>query len=71
MSQYFIDTFYLVALANRKDPWHDLVVMFSQSLDGCHLYTVDEVLTEFLNFVSEYGPRSREQAANVVQELLN
>ncbi len=72
MPPYFIDTFYLIALANHGDEWHQHVAEFSKSLsDECHLYTVDEVLTEFLNYACGRGQESRKTAAYVVKELLN
>jgi hypothetical protein len=50
MPRYFLDTFYLVALSDRRDQWHARVLTFSQALADYHLYTVDEVFAEYLTF---------------------
>jgi predicted nucleic acid-binding protein len=71
MHRYFIDTFYLVALSNRRDQWHRRVLSFSQTLADYHLYTVDEVLAEYLTFCSVSRPHVREEAARTVREVLN
>jgi hypothetical protein len=52
MRRFFVDTFYLIALSNRRDQWHRRVVTFSRALRDVRLYTVDEVLAEFLTFSS-------------------
>ena len=44
---------------------------FSQSLEDYRLYTVDEVLAEYLTFFSTSRPHVRQQAANTVQTLLD
>jgi predicted nucleic acid-binding protein len=66
-----MDTFSLVALSNRRDQWHRRVLSFSQSLDAYHLYTVDEVLAEYLTFCSASMPHIREDAARTVRNVLN
>ncbi len=71
MRCYFVDTFYWVALSNRRDQWHRRVLEFSQLLDDYHLYTVDEVLAAFLPFCSASGSHIREEAANTVRNVLN
>ena len=71
MRRYFIDTFYLVALSNPRDQWHRQVSEFSRSLDDFHLYTVDEVLTEYLTFYSTARPHVREGAADTVRDVLS
>jgi len=48
MRHLFVDTFYLIALAHRRDQWRERVLTFSRSLRDYRLYTVDEVLGEFL-----------------------
>jgi predicted nucleic acid-binding protein len=40
MSRFFVDTFYLIALSNRRDQWHRRVVTFSRALRDVRLYTV-------------------------------
>ena len=63
MRRFFIDTFYLIALSNRRDQWHRRVVTLSRALRDVRLYTVDEVLAEFLTFSSTWGVHLRTQAA--------
>jgi hypothetical protein len=53
MRRLFVDTFYLIALSNSRDQRHQGVVVFSQSLTDYRLYTVEEVLAEFLIVVFE------------------
>jgi predicted nucleic acid-binding protein len=62
MPRYFLDTFYLVALSDPRDRWHARVLAFSHSLADYHLYTVDEVLAEYLTFYSASSPRIRDDA---------
>ncbi len=71
MHRYFIDTFYLVALTNRRDQWHRCVRSFSQALTAYHLYIVEEVLAEYLTFCSASRPHVREEAARTVRHVLN
>lgn len=71
MQRYFVDTFYLVPISNPRDQGHRRAMAFSQSLDDYHLYTVDEVLAEYLTFFSTARPHVREQAAVTAQDLLN
>ena len=52
MPRYFVDTFYLAALSDPRDQWHARVLAFSRSLRDYHLYTVDEVLAEYLTFTA-------------------
>jgi len=71
MHRYFIDTFYLVALSNRWDSWYRRVLSFSLSFTVCHLYTVEEVLAEYLTFCSAARPSVRAEAVRTVGNVLN
>ena len=71
MSRLFVDTFYLIALAHPRDQWRERVLRFSQSLTDAHLYTVDEVLAEFLTACSSSGAGIRQHAACTVRSALN
>jgi uncharacterized protein len=71
MRRLFVDTFYLIALSSPRDQWHQRVVTFSQSLADYRLYTVDEVLAEFLTFCSTAGAHIRTEAARTVRNALN
>jgi predicted nucleic acid-binding protein len=70
MPRYFVDTFYWVALSDPRDQWHARVLVFSRSLSDYHLYTVDEVLAEYLTFYSASRPRVREDAVQTVRDIL-
>jgi len=71
MPRYFVDTFYLVALSDPRDQWHARVLAFSRSLSDYHLYTVDEVLAEYLTFYSASRPHVREDAVQTVRDVLH
>jgi predicted nucleic acid-binding protein len=70
MNRFFADTFYWIALSNRRDQWHTRALAFDASLDADRLYTTDEVLTEFLTFYSEGLHYSRRQAALFARNIL-
>ena len=70
MRRFFVDTFYWIALFNRRDRWHARVASFDATLDATdHLYTTDEVFTETLNYWSGAGPYLRGLAAAQVRDL--
>jgi len=72
MRRFFVDTFYWIALFSRRDRWHVRVAAFDATLDATdHLYTTDEVFTEFLAYYSLATPRLRTRAARYVQALLD
>ena len=71
MPRYFVDTFYLVALSDPRDQWSPRVLTFSRSLSDYHLYTVDEVLAEYLTFYSASRPHVREDAVRTVSQVLH
>ena len=52
MKQIFADTFYWVALINKKDNWHQRVIEVTASLKNVEIVTTDEILIEVLNFLS-------------------
>lgn len=62
MNRFFVDTFYWIALSNRRDQWHGQVRAFDDALAAYRLDTTDEVLMEFLTFYSEGMPHTRRQA---------
>ena len=70
MTRLFADTFYWIALANRRDHWHQRAKAFDDALDVYRLYTTDEVLTEFLTFYSEGLPLARRRAAVFARRIL-
>ncbi|HAC64540.1 MAG TPA: nucleic acid-binding protein [Cyanothece sp. UBA12306] len=59
MKQIFADTFYWVALINKKDSWHQRVIEVTSTLKNVKIVTTDEVLIEVLNFLSAIVPLRR------------
>ena len=70
MRRFFVDTFYWLALTNRRDQWHRRVQAFNRALDSHHFYTPDEVLAEFLTFCGEGTPEMRRRAALFARRVL-
>ena len=70
MRRVFADTFYWVALINRKDQWRGHALQVSRSLINVPLVTTDEILTEILNYFSEAGEKLRRQAVENVRAIL-
>ena len=70
MRRLFVDTFYLIALVHPRDQWRPRVLAFSRALRDYHLYTVDEVLAEFLTACSSSGTRIRQRAGQTVRTAL-
>ncbi|MEA5469226.1 type II toxin-antitoxin system VapC family toxin [Spirulina sp. 06S082] len=71
MRQVFADTFYWSALINPRDKWHQRVKEFNHTLVNAHLFTTDEILTEFLNFFSSYDAYMKNGVIRLVQDILN
>lgn len=69
MRRFFVDTFYWIALSNRRDHWHSRVRAFNRALHTYHLYTTDEVVAEFLTFCSEGSAHTRRQAARFARNI--
>jgi predicted nucleic acid-binding protein len=65
----FADTFYWVALLNPRDAFHARVTAFNSKLGATRLITTDEVLTEVLNWFSQYGPLWRAKTAALIHNL--
>ena len=71
MKEVFVDTLYWVAIANPSDQWHEAAKSAKSALGGVKLVTTDEVLIEFLSFLSKYGELLRVQGAKIVRAILN
>jgi predicted nucleic acid-binding protein len=69
MRRLFADAFYWIALFNPRDQWHTRVVAFAATLDVYHLYTTDEVVTEFLAFYSGAPATVRTRAVAFVRAM--
>jgi predicted nucleic acid-binding protein len=71
MRTVFADTFYWVALADPRDQSHAEAKALSESLGESTLVTTEEVLSEFLNFFSQFGSASRQAAVRRVRAILS
>ena len=70
MNRLFCDTLYFTALINPKDQWHQSAVAIEPLVETLDLVTTEEVLTELLNFYSEFGQRMRFEVSVYVRQLL-
>ena len=71
MNPIFADTFYWIALLNRREEWHERAVAFSRTLGSRPLITTEWILTEFLAFFSGAGETARQRAAQRTRHILN
>jgi predicted nucleic acid-binding protein len=67
----FADTFYWLAVARPRDPWHAAARRWAAANASTPLVTTDEVLTEFLNALAGAGPAGRTYAAATVHDIRN
>ncbi len=70
MNELFADTSHLVALVNPKDQWHQKSVEIETATRDFNLVTIEEVLTEFLNFYAEHGEFMGGKVSAFVREIL-
>jgi len=70
MRGYFIDTWYLIALADLSDSHHRQAKRLDVTISGISLVTHDAILTEFLTYFAAGGRNSRSKAAAFVLNLL-
>lgn len=70
MNRLFCDTLYFTALINPKDQWHQSAVSIEPLVETLDLVTTEEILTELLNFYSEFGQRMRFEVSIYVRQLL-
>jgi uncharacterized protein len=71
MNQYFVDAWFLIALADSSDSHHRQAKLLDRSLAGVPLLTHDAVLTEFLTYFAAGGRNSRKQASALVRNVLS
>ena len=67
----FIDTQYLIALADKSSDLHQRAKDVSQRLGVFSMITSEMVLTELLNYFSERGDYFRQMAISIVNTLRN
>jgi uncharacterized protein len=65
----FADTFYWIALTNRRDEAHVRVLDFARARGLSPLVTTDEILTEFLAFCAS-DAHLRVEAVAVVEDVM-
>ena len=70
MRPVFADTFYWIALLNRRDAWYARVVAISRTLGTRRVVTTEWVLAEFLAFYSAAGAVTRHRAASRTRQIL-
>jgi len=71
MRTVFADSFYWVALINRKDQWHERVIEVSKSIENAAFITTVEVLGEVLAHFSTSTPGTRIAVARFVRGLFS
>jgi predicted nucleic acid-binding protein len=64
----FIDTGYVIALANQRDDYHSQAIALGQKFKQAELLTTDAVLLEIGNGLASYY---RPQAVAIIEKLLN
>jgi len=57
MTALFADTFYWIALADSTDSAHRQALAFTAARATSPIVTIDEVLTEYLNFLRPHPSR--------------
>jgi predicted nucleic acid-binding protein len=67
---YFIDTWYLIAIADYSDSHHRQAMRLDARASGWTFVTHDAVLTEFLTYFTEGGRRGRLQAVALAHQIL-
>jgi len=69
MRPLFADTFYWIALLNRREAWYSRVVALSRTLGTRRLLTTEWVLAEFLAFYSAGGAVTRQRATAGTRQI--
>lgn len=68
MTSIFVDTLFIVALANPRDQYHKLALSLSQTYERHPLIMTDCVLLEVGNALAR---RFKSQAAEIIEEFQN
>jgi predicted nucleic acid-binding protein len=71
MTTVFADTCYWIAICNKRDALHPKARETVDSLWPCCIATTDEVLAEFLNWISGREPRLRGEAVKLTRAVLD
>jgi len=70
VKRVFVDTLYWVAITRPGDQWAEAALAARAKLDQVRLVTTDEVLTEFVNALSDYGDWLRQVSVRAVRAVL-
>lgn len=70
MRRVFADTLYWIAVTRPGDQWSEPSRAARALLGRVHIVTTDEVLTEFVNALSEYGDWLRLLGVRAVHAIL-
>ncbi len=70
MRTVFADTFYWLALSNPRDQWHEAAKRMTASMEPLLITTTDEVLIEFLTFLSSRGPELRKRGGRLARHVM-
>ncbi len=68
--KFFVDTAYWVARLNQDDQWYQQAKQLESQVKNSRLYTTELVLVEFLNYFSNFGPKTRVEVSRVVNATL-
>lgn len=71
MRRIFVDTQYLIALADKSSDLHQRAKFISESLGIFSVVTSEMVLTEFLNYFCERGEYFRRMTISIINALRN
>ena len=70
MTDVFADAAYWIAVLRSGDQWHRSALAAREQLGDVSLVTTEEVLTEVLTGLSNYGSELRNQAVGMVRDIL-
>jgi len=70
MQRLFIDTWYLIALADHHDSHHRQASRLNTAMAGAQFVTHEAVLSEFLTYFADGGRGSRSQAVALARQIL-
>lgn len=70
MQRYFADTWFYVALMNRRDSHHARAVRLAGAISPEQLVTHEAIFTEVLAYVSDDGAFARQLAVDSVRQTM-
>jgi uncharacterized protein len=70
MRRYFVDTWYVIALADPFDEAHSAALRLERSIVGAQLVTHDAIFMEMLAYLSGAGANMRRKATTIVRRAI-